>query len=181
MKRQIALSAVGRDQPGIVAALSQVFFENRCNLEDSSMTRLKGDFAVLLLVSLPGDLTPEDLRKAVEPVAQKWELVFSMRELSPGEMEAEAPGTLPYTLVVYGVDHPGIVYRIAQAAADDKINITDLRTRVTAGPQAPLYSLVMELEVPGARVAGAFGEKLEALKKELKVEVSFKAVEAEEL
>ncbi len=181
MKKQVALSAIGKDQPGIVAALSKVFFENQCNLEDSSMTRLKGDFAVLLLISLPENRTPEDLRRAVEPVAQKWGLVFSMRELSPEEMELEASGTLPYTLVVYGVDHPGIVYRLARAAADEKINITDLRTHVTTGAQAPLYSLVMEVEVPGARVAEAFGEKLEALKKELKVEVSFKAAEAEEL
>ncbi len=181
MKKQIALSAVGKDQPGIVAALSKVFFDNQCNLEDSSMTRLKGDFAVLLLISLPENRTPEDLRKAVEPAAQKWGLVFSMRELPPGEMEPGASGSLPYTLVVYGVDHPGIVYRIAQAAAEERINITDLRTHVTPGPQAPLYSLAMEVEVPGARGAGAFGKRLEALKKELKVEVSFKAVEAEEL
>lgn len=181
MKRQVALSAVGRDQPGIVAALSKVFYENQCNLEDSSMTRLEGDFAILLLISLPEKKTAEELRKSVEPVAKKWELTFSMRELTPEEMEAEASGSLPYTLVVYGVDHPGIVYRIAQAAADEKINITDLRTHVTSGPQSPLYSLVMEVEVPGALTAESFRKKLEALKKELKVEISLKPMEADEL
>lgn len=181
MKRQIALSAVGKDQPGIVAALTQVFFENRCNLEDSSMTRLEGDFAILLLISLPEDGAAADLKKAVEPVAQKWGLTFSMRELPPEEMELEATGTLPYTLVVYGVDHPGIVYKIAQAAADERVNITDLRTHVTPGPKNPLYSLVMEVEVPGAAIAESFGKKLESVKKELKVEITFKPVEAEEL
>lgn len=181
MKRQIALSAVGRDQPGIVAALSKVFYDNQCNLEDSSMTRLEGDFAILLLISLPEGKTPEELKKAVEPVAQKWGLTFSMRELSGEEMASGASSALPYTLVVYGVDHPGIVYRVAQAAADDKVNITDLRTHVTSSPQGPLYSLVMEVEIPNSAALGAFEKKLKALKKELKVEITLKAVEAEEL
>jgi glycine cleavage system transcriptional repressor len=180
MKRQIALSAVGRDQPGIVAALSKVFFENQCNLEDSSMTRLAGDFAVLLLISLPENKTAEDLRKAVEPVTQKWGLTYSMRELSAEEEDGTASG-LPYTLVVYGVDHPGIVYRIAQAAADEKVNISDLRTHVTSSAQGPLYSLAMEVEIPDARVVELFGKKLESLKKELKVEITLSPVEAEEL
>lgn len=181
MKKQIALSAVGRDQPGIVAALSKVFYENQCNLEDSSMTRLEGDFAVLLLISLPEGKSAGALRKSVEPVAQKWGLTFSMRELSEEEASAGASTALPYTLVVYGVDHPGIVYRVAQTASDDKVNITDLRTHVTTSPQGPLYSLVMEVEIPNAAVVEDFGKKLEALKKELKVEMTLKAVEAEEL
>jgi len=181
VNRQIALSAVGRDQPGIVAALSKVFFENQCNLEDSSMTRLGGDFAILLLVSLPGGKTPDDLKKAVEPVAQKWGLTFSMRELPEEETAPGAPPSLPFTLVVYGVDHPGIVYRVAQTASEDKVNITDLRTHVTPGAQGPLYSLVMEMEVPGTAAAESFGRKLEALKKELKVEITLKPVDADEL
>ena len=181
MKRQVALSAVGKDQPGIVAALSRVFYENQCNLEDSSMTRLAGEFAVLLLISLPEGRTLEGLRGAVEAVARKWGLTFTLRELSPAETEAEPSQALLYTLVVYGVDHPGIVYRIAQSAADFKINITDLRTHVTSSPQGPLYTLVMEMEVQEASVAESFAKALEGLKKELKVEASFKPVEADEL
>jgi glycine cleavage system transcriptional repressor len=181
MKKWIALSAIGKDQPGIVAALSKVFYDHGCNLEDSSMTLLKGEFAVLLLISLPEGRTTGDLRKAVEPVAQKWGLVFSLRELAPGEMNGDGSNVLPHTVVVYGVDHPGIVYRIAQTAADEKINITDLRTHVTSSPQGPLYSLVMEVEVPNAPAAETFVKKMESLKKELKVEISFKPVEADEL
>lgn len=181
MKRLVALSALGEDRPGIVAALSKVLFENKCNLEDSSMTRLQGDFAVLLLISPPPDHALEDLRKAVEPVAQGLGLTFSLRELPAGDAASSSADSLPHTLVVYGVDHPGILYRISQAAADQKVNITDLRTHVTSGAQGPLYSLVMEVEIPNLNVAQAFGKKLESLGKELKVEVSLKPVEAEEL
>lgn len=181
MKRQIALSAIGKDRPGIVAALSKVFFENQCNLENSSMTRLKDDFAVLLLISLPENRSFEDLKRAVESVAQKWSLTFSIRELTNEEMSTDDSVILPYTLLVYGVDHPGIVYRIAQAAADEKINIVDLRTHVTSSPEGHIYSLVMDVEVPGPAIAAKFNEKLGILKKDLKVEITFNPVEADEL
>src|SRR5258708_4136381 len=132
MKKWIALSAIGKDRPGIVAALSKVFYETGCNLEDSSMTQLKGDFAVLLLVSAPQSLDLSELQKFIRNVMEKLNLAFTFRELTQEEIGTTARhGSLPYTLIIYGVDHPGIVYRVAQCAADLKVNITDLRTHVT--------------------------------------------------
>jgi tRNA pseudouridine38-40 synthase len=55
MRRWFALSAIGRDRPGIVADLAELIYECDCNLEDSSMTILGTEFAVLLLLSGEGD------------------------------------------------------------------------------------------------------------------------------
>jgi glycine cleavage system transcriptional repressor len=183
MTRQVALSAIGRDQPGIVAALSKALFEQGCNLEESSMTRLKGEFAILLLVTLPAGQTASALEAAVQPAARALGLTLLCRELTPEEMTAEDDSkTLPYTLVVYGADRPGIVYRVTAAAAQHEANITDLRTRVTSGGGGQLvYSLIMEVELPDAATAGRFAADLEALKGELAVETTLTAVEADEL
>ncbi|HVM32382.1 MAG TPA: ACT domain-containing protein [bacterium] len=181
MKKLVALSAIGEDKPGIVATLSKVLFENQCNLEDSSMTRLKDDFAVLLLISLPESLPLEKLRQALEPVTRALGLTLSLRELSPAAGAARPSQVLNYTLVVYGLDHPGIVYRVSQCAADSKVNITDLRTHVTQSGDKPLYSLVMELEIPGSQTVGHFQEKLNQLKGELKVDITLNASETDEL
>jgi glycine cleavage system transcriptional repressor len=181
MKKLIALSAIGQDQPGIVASLSKVLFEQNCNLEDSSMTRLKDDFAVLLLVSPPENLSLESLKKALEPVGIQLGLSISLRELSPAAAMPNPAQVLSYTLVVYGLDHPGIVYKVAQCATDSKVNIVDLRTHVTPGNEKPLYSLVMELEIPGSQAIGHFQEKLNQLKGELKVDITLNASETDEL
>jgi glycine cleavage system transcriptional repressor len=181
MKKLVALSAIGQDRPGIVASLSKVLFEQNCNLEDSSMTRLKDDFAVLLLVSPPESLSLESLKKVLEPVTDRFELTLSMRELSPASAAANPSQVLSYTLVVYGLDHPGIVYKVAQCAADAQVNIVDLRTHVTSGNEKPLYSLVMELEIPGSQAIGHFQEKLNQLKGELKVDITLNASETDEL
>jgi glycine cleavage system transcriptional repressor len=181
MKKLVALSAIGQDQPGIVAALSKVLFEKNCNLEDSSMTRLKDDFAVLLLISPPASLNTEDLRKVLEPVTASLGLTLSLRELSPSPEPVNPAQALPYTLVVYGLDHPGIVYRVSQCAADSKVNIVDLRTHVTQSGDKPLYSLVMELEIPGSQTVGHFQQKLNQLKSELKVDITLNASDMDEL
>ncbi len=181
MKKMIALSAIGQDQPGIVAALSKVLFEQNCNLEDSSMTRLKDDFAVLLLFTPPENLSLENLKKALDPAGAKLGLSISLRELPPTSNPKQTAQSLSYTLVVYGLDHPGIVYRVAQCATDSKVNIVDLRTHVTAGKEKPLYSLVMELEIPGSQAIGHFQEKLNQLKNELKVDITLNASETDEL
>ncbi len=182
MKKFVALSAIGKDQPGIVASLSKVLFEAGCNLEDSSMTRLQGDFAVLLLISLPGDLSLEKLKQSLQEKTRLYHLTLALREIAPEEVSAPIiPTSLPYTLVVYGVDHPGIVYRVTQAAAEEKINITDLRTRVTSNDGTPIYSLVVEVEILDKNTVKLFEKKLDSLKKELEIEIFLKPVEADEL
>src|SRR4030095_915502 len=54
MKQLFALSAIGRDRPGIVADLAELIYECDCNLADSRMTILGSEFAVLLLLSGQG-------------------------------------------------------------------------------------------------------------------------------
>ena len=53
-----ALSAIGRDRPGIVADLAELIYECDGNLEDSSMIILGSEFAVLLLLSGEGGWGP---------------------------------------------------------------------------------------------------------------------------
>jgi glycine cleavage system transcriptional repressor len=181
MKRQVALSAIGRDQPGIVAGLSRALFAEGCNLEESSMTRLKGEFAILLLVTLPEGRTRESLEQSIGEAARGMGLTVLVRELSAEEMAAEDDSrTLPFTLIVYGADRPGIVFRVTETAAAHHINITDLRTRVTGGAR-PVYSLIMEIEVPDAAAAARFRSDLERLKGEMQVEITLQPVDADEL
>jgi predicted amino acid-binding ACT domain protein len=48
-----AVTAIGRDRPGIVAAISGVFADIGANIEDACMAILRGNFAVMLIAALP--------------------------------------------------------------------------------------------------------------------------------
>ena len=79
------------------------------------------------------------------------------------------------------MDHPGIVYRVTQTAADHRINITDLRTHVTQNQNTDLYSLVVEVDIPDKKTVEKFSQNLDALKKELSVEITLNPVDTDEL
>ena len=68
MKKWFALSAIAQDHPGIVADLAELIYECDCNLEESSMTVLGSEFAVLLLLSGQGADLDRRLASACKPV-----------------------------------------------------------------------------------------------------------------
>ena len=47
----LAVTAIGRDRPGIVAAITSALLEAGGNVDDSQMSILHGHFAVMLIVS----------------------------------------------------------------------------------------------------------------------------------
>ena len=49
MDKKFIMTAFGKDRPGIVADVSQIIYENGCNLEDSTMTLLADEFTIILL------------------------------------------------------------------------------------------------------------------------------------
>jgi glycine cleavage system transcriptional repressor len=140
-----AVSAIGRDRPGIVAAISQVLFEVGGNIDDSQMSILHGHFAVMLVVSVPGEVGRDQLAGRLEEVRER----LGLEGLAVSELDELAGAAAPtHVLTVYGADHPGIVHAVSTALAERGVNITDLRTRRT-GQEAPLYVMVMEIAVPG--------------------------------
>ena len=62
--------------------------------------------------------------------------------------ETERPPRPTHTLTVYGADHPGIVHAVSAALAERGVNITDLEARLTVSGKRPIYTMMMELELP---------------------------------
>jgi glycine cleavage system transcriptional repressor len=140
-----AVSAIGRDRPGIVAAISEVLFELGGNIDDSQMSILHGHFAVMLVVSVPGSVGRAELAERLEAVRER----LGLEGLAVSELDELAAAASPtHVLTVYGADHPGIVHAVSKALAARDVNITDLRTRRT-GAEPPLYVMVLEIVVPG--------------------------------
>lgn len=142
---RFSLQAVGRDRPGIVAALASALAGLGCNLEDSRMTILAGEFSVMLVLSAPEGCDVAAIEGALAPAAAALDLVVTVRPtvatpLDPSEGEVLA-------VSVHGADHPGIVARFAGEIAAAGGNIVDLATRVVAPPDGAGDSYVMVLSV----------------------------------
>ena len=153
----LALTAIGRDRPGIVAGLTEVLVESGGNVDDSQMSILHGQFAVVLLVSVPDDCDLGSLEARLGKKAAELELdAVNVCPVSGLERGPEPT----HILTVYGADRPGIVHDTAALLADHGVNITDLRTRRTGSEESPLYMLVMEVAVPDS--VDGLGDELSA-------------------
>ena len=177
-----AISAIGRDRPGIVAAVSKVLLNHGVNIEDSQMTILRGHFTMMLVVSAPEGTDASALRLELEQAATALGLeaisLNSVVEADPhGEPEAS------HIVTVYGVDHPGIVHAATSAMAERGVDITDLTTKLAGESvdQPGLYALMMEIAPPPAVDEDELREALRAVGEEQGVEVSLRALDTEAL
>jgi glycine cleavage system transcriptional repressor len=185
--RHYAVSAIGRDRPGIVAAVTRVLLDRDVNIEDSQMTILRGRFTMMLIVSAPDHVDPADLRADLEGAGRE----LAMDAVSLEQVEEAAHEAAPepsHIVTVYGVDHPGIVHAVAAALAGAEVNITDLNTRLVSDDPADngdraedLYAMMLEVALPPGLSASALETLLEATRREQGVEVTIRELESDEL
>lgn len=175
MNQPLAISAIGNDRPGIVAAVTKALFESGCNLEDVSSTILRGHFSMVMIVRAPEGTGAAELESALTSAASELDLVISVRPVAEADPSVVAP---THMVSVYGADRPGIVYRVAQTLADAGANVTDLTSRVIGSEEHPVYALMLEVSTSDqADIEGT----LSALKEELGVDISVHPIEADVL
>lgn len=164
-----AVTAVGADRPGIVAGVTRAFVEHGCNLEDSSMTILRGQFAMMLVVDAPQAVGVDELEEALAAPAAELELVVTVRPAAEPPEPSEPSDTGSWTVSVYGADHPGIVHGVASLLAGRSVNIVDLSTRVVGSPESPAYTMILEVTLPPGADPRELEDALEAEAGELGV------------
>lgn len=178
---EYAVSAIGLDRPGIVAAVTRVLLDHDVNVEDSQMTILRGRFTMMLILGAPdAGLDETGLRSALEAAGRDLGLdAISLEAVGePGATAAEPS----HIVTVYGVDHPGIVHAVAAALAGAGVNITDLNTRLVSEDGAEnLYAMMLEIAPPAGMGDEGLEEVLEGVRSEQGVEVSIRELERDEL
>jgi len=166
--RTFALLAVGADQPGIIAAVSERLYAHRVNVTDSQMGILRGHFAMTLIVEgADRDALAADLEQL--PVLETW----SVTEVAEA---AANPRSEPNAVVsVHGADHPGIVAAVTRVLADADVNVCDLQTRLARD----LYVMIMDVAVPSG--LEDLEERLQAVAAEQDVAITLRAVDPDVL
>ena len=146
MENYLVLTAVGKDRPGIVDRLSMTIMENNCNIVDSRMTVLGGEFAILLLISGKWNALAK-LENALPTIKDELGLHIQSTRTEEG---AKADNLLPYTVEVVAIDHPGIVYKIASFFSAREINIRELNTNSYAAAHTgtPMFAMTTIVDIP---------------------------------
>lgn len=168
----LAVTVLGHDRPGIIAETTGALAGLGLNIEDSTMTLLRGHFAMMLITQ--GDADAAEVEGALESLTADGSLSVSVREVPT---EAGTAGGAAYLLSVHGGDRPGIVSSLAGEVAEIGGNITDLTTRLAGD----LYVLTAEVDLPADVDADALTASLRSVADELGVEVSLLPLESDDL
>lgn len=169
----LAVTVLGHDRPGIIAETTGLLASVGANLEDSTMTLLRGHFAMVLVATVQASRS--DVERLLLPLAGDGTLQVSVREM-PAEEPAAALGTT-YLLSVHGGDRPGIVSAVTGVIADAGGNITDLSTRLSG----ELYVLLAEVDLPAAVDPEQLSRDLATVGAELGVEASLRVLDPDVL
>lgn len=146
MSQLIVLSAIGTDRTGVVQDITQVILSCGGNIEESRMTTLGSEFAVLMLVS--GNWhTLTRLESALEKLTKNDDLAVSIRKTGARTSREDR---MPYAVDVVSLDQQGIVFNLADFFAARDVEIADVSTRryAAAHTGAPMFALQMAINIP---------------------------------
>ena len=147
MNKNIVLTLTGHDRVGIVEKVTSLFVKHGGNVENSRMTRLGGEFAMLALVSLAeGQFAA--LEKEFQNLRDEGFIVSLLQ--TEDDHISKYSGWLPYEIEVLGANHEGIIHEIAHFLASQGINIEDAETTTTPAPMSgtPLFTMQATVLVP---------------------------------
>lgn len=171
VEKHFILTLTGRDRIGIVDRVTGLILERGGNVETSRMTRLGGEFAVLMLVTMPearfagldddlGELTAEGYKVTTTPAEGTY-------------AEARA-GWLPYRIEVNGADHEGIIHEVAHYLSECGISFESVDSETSLAPVSgsPLFAMTARVVVPPSCSGQGWEARLEAIGHRMNLEIS---------
>lgn len=163
---------LGPDRPGIIAAVSQVLFEQGCNLEDVNQTSLQSQFVGIFIAAPSGPARERDLLRALRERLDSLGLFVHLRPVDPADARPASPCE-PHVITTIGPDKPGLVAGIAGLLAQYGVNITNLKAISRSDREVQEYVTFYEVDIPAATDRQAFRSALRARAQELGLDVNF--------
>ncbi|MGD2116869.1 MAG: glycine cleavage system protein R [Chromatiales bacterium] len=145
-KNYLVLSALGKDRPGIVDQLSKAIFDLGCNITDTRMTVLGGEFALLQMIEGQWNQLAK-LEDSINELGDRLGLTIISERT---EERSIGSGLLPYMVDVVSLDHPGIVHHLASFFSQRGINIEDMNTSSysAAHTGTPMFAVHLTVGIP---------------------------------
>ncbi|MEC4675262.1 MAG: ACT domain-containing protein [Nitrospirota bacterium] len=132
MAHALILTVIGKDQPGLVEALSDVIAQHEGSWDESRMARLAGHFTGVVQIHLPEDRvggliaalpTLADRGLSVSVVESDWSLAVVDHQET-------------WRLKLVGQDRPGIIREISRTLASLGVSVQELRTVIESAPMS---------------------------------------------
>ncbi len=161
----LIITAIGSDRTGIVSELSSIITTHGGNVEESRMSRLGSDFAIIMLVSVSTDWE-ESLEVALQSIN---DLTISTKLTQIQEIGDNKK----YKIGLHGADNEGIVKVLSKYLAEKSINVLEMETHISHAPISgtPLFNLNASVSVPNDVEETVIQSDLSQIAQKLGVEI----------
>lgn len=169
MRKQLVLTASGRDRSGVLEELTKLIVRHEGNVESSRFQRLGGDFALLMFVTAP----EQEIEKLREVLSELHFVKFDVQtRLSEASEPQEDTASTECAVTVLGADHLGIIHEVTGYLAEQGINVETMNTEITAAPMSgtPLFSMSAIVRVPAKLSMDDLREALDFIGNELSID-----------
>jgi glycine cleavage system regulatory protein len=168
MSTSIVLTVVSEDRPGIVETLSELLADHDGNWTESSMLSMAGQFAGILLASVPDQQADAFVEGLVKLKSEGLQIVAQRSGPAPIPAKEQE-----FTLDLVGQDRPGIVHDITQILAKHQVNVQELETTCQSASMSgeSLFLAHARLLIPDEASVNELQDELEDLANELMVDI----------
>jgi glycine cleavage system transcriptional repressor len=168
LKKQIVLSVLSKDHPGIIADVANVIYELHGDLADMSQSVLNGFFSMIVIAQFDKNITIEDITKKLSAVKSTSALEFIVKEINLESIDyKEEYPTDVYVVTGQGKNRTGLVASIATFCRNHKINIIDYDTKLSND----IYSMILEIDLSKSESAETIHAELEKMAEELGLKI----------
>ncbi len=153
MKQFLAISAIGKDRPGLAHDVVRTISDCGASINESRMVPLGGEFAMQLLVSGNWHAVAR-IESELARLAESADLALHLRRTEQRSLREDH---IPYSIDVIGPDHSGIVAGLAGFLTARQIEIAEVASRSYAASQtgAVMFAVQMMINVPARQpIAG---------------------------
>ena len=164
--KNLIITATGFDRPGIVSEISGVITTHGGNVEESRMSRLGADFAIIMLVSVAPDWL-ESLNVALQSIDE-------LTIISKPTKTQETSGGIQCQIDLSGADNEGIVKVLSKYLVGKSINILEMQTHITNAPitGTVLFNLKAITAIPESLNITEIQSELNHISQKLGVEIT---------
>jgi phosphoserine phosphatase len=125
MNSLFVISAVGKDQPGLVHSVTNILAELRINIVDVDARAVRGHFTMFLVVDLStSNSSYEEMLARLNPIRSNFDLGLRVEPYEAGRRKADKNLML---LTVMGIDRPGIVAELTGLFVENSLNIESIK------------------------------------------------------
>ena len=166
MADSLVFTIIGADRPGLVEQIARTVNEHEANWLGSRMGQLSGMFAGMIQVE--GDTAQLGrLKTALESLPDLTVVVEA------GADEPAAKSDAQKTIIMLGLDRPGIVREVSASLVLQNLNVLELETGISQAAMTgrPMFHGRAVVEAPQGQDWGKLAEDLERISISLGVDI----------